>query len=112
MFFHQKYSNLEFLYYLANRMTNPKPEQRPSEEMALQYFEESVKSMSPAALRWRLKPRDEKIVFAVVRDIHSAALEVKHQIMRVTCALLFHTSMSVSSRLTGLISIHYSQSPT
>jgi hypothetical protein len=67
-------------------MSTPRPSQRASEEEALQYFEESVKSMSPVALRWRLKPRDEKIVSAVVRDIHSATLEVKHQILRVVCA--------------------------
>jgi hypothetical protein len=54
--------------------------------MALQYLEESVKSMSPAALRWRLKPRREKIVSAVVRDIHSAALEAKYQTLLVVCA--------------------------
>jgi hypothetical protein len=95
-------------------MAAARPERRPSEEMALRILEESVKSMTPAALRWRLKPRDEETVSAVVKDMHCAALEVKYQLLRVTCTLRFPAPMSGSSKLIELLmfSVLNSQSPT
>jgi hypothetical protein len=80
----QRYPNLNFLFPLTNRMTLPWPDRRPSEEEVLRQFNECVESVSPAALRWRLKLWNEKPLPAALRDIRSATAEVKYQIMWLT----------------------------
>jgi hypothetical protein len=91
-------------------MSLPWPERRPSEEEALKYFNECVDTVSSASLRWRLKPRDERRLPAVLRDMFSAASEMKYQVVRVSCECLSRGTVSLTKgRIRNKQHIHFGE---
>ena len=76
-------------------MTNAHPTTRPTAAMALSYFEMLVASQGKASMRWRLQPRYENAIPAMIGNVNSAFSELRHRLKRVICESTFSTAFRI-----------------
>lgn len=67
----QKYSNVEFLKPLAQKMRSMDPEQRPDATEAQSRWLQIKETISTANREWRPRPYDENIYDTVTLDVVS-----------------------------------------
>ncbi|KAJ3554130.1 hypothetical protein NM688_g3268 [Phlebia brevispora] len=71
--FHEKFSNVDFLFPLIDQMTQHRPQDRPDAATAFRQWELIRGKMSSFGRSWRLQPRNEGIPDKVALDIVSFA---------------------------------------
>ncbi|TDL26469.1 hypothetical protein BD410DRAFT_715808 [Rickenella mellea] len=77
-YFLQQYSNLEFLLPLVTAMTHLHPQERPSAVEAMEQFRTIASTRKFRHLRWRLRPRTESRMSAIVNDVEHLFTESAH----------------------------------